>query len=208
MRIYERSKSFIVDADVESAVKEIYAVLRAPKPYRDIPKLPALLDRYNDAYSQVLDAAAKPVLSTIADDRRRVLEVLDEKPYKAKYAASYAARFDELKAKAEQSHDIMELRGCADEADVMRIRLLDEMDRRDAETPQPSTPPVQPGDQPVIPPQPAKPAKRRKNVTIKSLTQTSSWRIESDADIDAYLAALRRRLESELDADTIVNVEF
>lgn len=91
----------------------------------------------------------------------------------------------------------------------MRIRLLNEMDKRDAELATPPTPPVQPGDPPVTPPTPpVRPAKRRKNLAIKSLTQTTSWRIESDADIDAYLAALRRRLESELDPDTIVNVEF
>ena len=92
----------------------------------------------------------------------------------------------------------------------MRIRLLNEMDKRDAELATPPTPPTPPtgGDDPVIPLPPKPQPKRRKNLAIKSLTQTTSWRIESETDIDAYLAALRRRLESELDPDTIVNVEF
>ena len=162
-----------------------------------------------DAAVEVLEAATKPVLSTIAADRARVLEVLDEKPYKAQYGNAYAAQFDELKKKAETCNNVTILRSYADQADAVRIRLLNEMDKRDAELATPPTPPVQPGDSPVTPPTPpVRPAKRRKNLAIKSLTQTTSWRIESDADIDAYLAALRRRLESELDPDTIVNVEF
>lgn len=209
MRIYEDSKSFIVNDKVENTVKEIYAILRAAKPYQQIQKLPALLDQYNEAYVEVLEAATKPVLSTIAADRARVLEVLDEKPYKAQYGSAYAAQFDELKKKAETCNNVTILRSYADQADAVRIRLLNEMDKRDAELATPPTPPVQPGDPPVTPPTPpVRPAKRRKNLAIKSLTQTTSWRIESDADIDAYLAALRRRLESELDPDTIVNVEF
>ena len=140
---------------------------------------------------------------------KATLEVLDEKPYKAQYGNAYAAQFDELKKKAETCNNVTILRSYADQADAVRIRLLNEMDKRDAELATPPTPPVQPGDSPVTPPTPpVRPAKRRKNLAIKSLTQTTSWRIESDADIDAYLAALRRRLESELDPDTIVNVEF
>ena len=215
MRIYEDSKSFIVNDKVENTVKEIYAILRAAKPYQQIQKLPALLDQYNEAYVEVLEAATKPVLSTIAADRARVLEVLDEKPYKAQYVNAYAAQFDELKDKAEKCNNITTLRSYADQADAVRIRLLNEMDKRDevlveeAEREKHKDDDNHGGDKDPVTPQPPKPQpKRRKNLAIKSLTQTTSWRIESDADIDAYLAALRRRLESELDPDTIVNVEF
>jgi hypothetical protein len=37
---------------------------------------------------------------------------------------------------------------------------------------------------------------------------TSSWRIESEDDIEKYLETLRRNLEKQLEKDTIVNVEF
>ena len=202
MQIYEDSKSFIVNDKVENTVSAIYAILCSPKPYPAIPKLPALLDQYNEAYVEVLEAATKPVLTTIADDRARVLEVLAAKPYKAQYSSVYAAQFDELKTQAEQCNNVTTLRSYGDKADAVRIRLLNEMDNRDEQTPPTG------GDDPVTPQPPKPQPKRRKNLAIKSLTQTTSWRIESDADIDTYLAALRRRLESELDPDTIVNVEF
>ena len=50
--------------------------------------------------------------------------------------------------------------------------------------------------------------KKTKNVTIKNMTHTSSWRLESPEDIDKVLDALRRSLIAELDENDIVNVEF
>ena len=50
--------------------------------------------------------------------------------------------------------------------------------------------------------------RKTKNVSIKMMTGTSSWRLESKADIDKYIADLRETLEAQLDEDTIVNVEF
>ena len=40
------------------------------------------------------------------------------------------------------------------------------------------------------------------------MTNTSSWRLESEQDIDQYLAALRKALLEELEGTDIVNVEF
>ena len=43
---------------------------------------------------------------------------------------------------------------------------------------------------------------------INCLLYTSSWRLESKADIDKYIDGLRETLEAQLTEDTIVNVEF
>ena len=53
-----------------------------------------------------------------------------------------------------------------------------------------------------------KKVKKTKNVSIKSITKTASWRLENTEDIDKYLNELRLKLISELDTDTIVNIEF
>ena len=50
--------------------------------------------------------------------------------------------------------------------------------------------------------------KKTKNVPIKSITKTASWRLENTEDVDKYLNELRLKLVSELDTDTIVNIEF
>ena len=56
--------------------------------------------------------------------------------------------------------------------------------------------------------EPKEKPKKKKRVAIKAVTLTSSWRIESDADIDKYLDALRKNLKAQLEDDTIVSIEF
>jgi hypothetical protein len=50
--------------------------------------------------------------------------------------------------------------------------------------------------------------KKTKNVTIKNMTQTASWRLESAEDVEHVLDVLRRSLLAELDEYDIINVEF
>ena len=47
-----------------------------------------------------------------------------------------------------------------------------------------------------------------RNISIRTVTKTSSWRIESAADVDKYLNSLRENLMKEISDDTILNVEL
>ena len=47
-----------------------------------------------------------------------------------------------------------------------------------------------------------------KKYLIQKIARTSSWHIENEEDVDRYIDELRSKLMSELDADTIVNIEF
>ena len=47
-----------------------------------------------------------------------------------------------------------------------------------------------------------------KNISIKTVAKTASWRLENTEDVDRYLAALRENLLKEMDEDTIVNIEL
>ena len=57
-------------------------------------------------------------------------------------------------------------------------------------------------------PGPVYKVRRTKNVSIKKMTGTASWRLESAEDIERHIARLRETLLEQLDEDTIVNVEF
>ena len=108
-------------------------------------------------------------------------------------------------------NNVSQLRGYSDKADALRIRLLDEIDAIDAkiakehieagtssagetETTEPTGPVVKP--------------KKIKNVTIKHITHTSSWRIENEEDIDKAIDSLRTSLKEALSENDVVNVEF
>ena len=88
---------------------------------------------------------------------------------------------------------------CPCQAEAERKRQEEEAEKR-GET-------VKPAEK-VAEPQPVYKVRTTKNVSIKTVAKTASWRLESKDDVDKYLAALRENLLKEMDEDTIVNIEL
>lgn len=219
MGIYNDSKTYIVDAELEAVVAAIQGILHKEEPYKDIPKLPELLEKFEDAYSKVLDEQEAPVLVAIEESRSRVFEVLEGKEYKEAKADRYREQFNEIQESAQHCNNVSTLRSFADRAEALKLRLLNEMDQMDAASAQQKAKEErrrleqkakQSGQEPpkVAEPPVEYKVKKTKNVAIKTVTRTSSWRLESAEDVEKYVAALKERLIKELDQDTIVNIEF
>ena len=191
LAIYEDSKTYIVDSELEQIVREMCAIVTQERPYKNIPKLPALRERFMKSYGEVLSREERPVLDAIDQARKRVIEVLDTKKYADNYRSRYNTLFDEIRGGAEHCNNVSSLRSYADKAEALKIRLLNEMAKRDE---------LLDGGEDKV--------KKIKNVTIKNMTQTASWRIESPDDVDKALESLRKSLLSALGENIILNVEF
>ena len=219
---YDDSKTYIVDENLENIVAEISTIVKKQSPYSDIPKLPELLKQFSDVYSDILDEQLKPVLDSVLDSQSRVYEVLNTKAYAEEKRSKYAAMFDEITNAAKGCTNVSVLRSYADRAEALKIRLLNEMTQMDQAIAVKKAEEVRKRleaqakevgnvDQAQIEAEVQKKVekvKKTKNVSIKSITKTASWRLENTEDVDKYLNELRLKLVSELDTDTIVNIEF
>ena len=220
LEIYEDSKTYIVDAELEEIVVQMKTIVRKPVPYGDIPKLPELREKFMDEYTKILDAESAPVLDSIDQDRERVLEVVDTKPYRDSKRERYLEQFSEIRQGAEKCNNVSSLRSFADKADALKIRLLNEMDQLDLDEAKKKAEEVRRKQEqeaketgePLADRVAENPAtykvRKTKNVSMKSMTHTASWRLENAEDVDKYLGALRVSLLAELDEDTILNVEI
>ena len=219
LAIYDDSKTYIVNAELEDIVAQMRSITSQEKPYGNIPKLPELCERFRSCYDKILHQESAPVLDSIDQARNRVLEVLSTKDYNDQKRNTYLEKFQEIYDGATQCKNVSTLRSYADKADALRLRLLNEMDeldrklakqkaeeeaRRQSEEAKQSG---KPATEAIVVPAPVK-IRKTKNVSIKMMTGTSSWRLESKEDIDRYMDSLRKSLEEQLDEDTIVNVEF
>ena len=215
MKIYDDSKTFIVDECVENAVLEIKSILHKEAPYKDIPKLPELIDRFRDAYMKVLTSMEAPVLAAIEDARSRVFEVLNTKEYKDELAARFRQLFAEIDAKAKSCNNVATLQNIKVEADALKVRLLNEIAKKDeqialalAKAKAVAEKPAEYGSTGTKPVAPPPKIKKHKNISIKTVNVANSWQIESVQDVDKYMAALREQIIKELDEDTVINIEF
>ena len=208
LEIYDDSKTYIVDKDLEDIVAQIKSIVEMQAPYREIPKLPDLRNKFMNAYTDILEKAAVPVKQSIEDDRDRVIEVVDTKEYKDEKKPKYQEMFVEIWNGADTCNNVSRLRAYADEASALKIRLLDEMNELDAAiAAKKAAENAARGDVPT--PDVVKvPKKKTKNVTIKTVAHTSSWRIEKAEDVDKYIDQLKKSLLDELNENDIVNVEF
>ena len=222
LAIYDDSKTYIVDTELEDIVREMRSITRQDRPYGNIPKLPNLREKFQTVYMKVLDREEKPVLDSIDQARQRVIEVLKTKEYKDNYIERYNNLFAEIKDGAEHCNNVSSLRSYGDKAEALKIRLLNEMDTRDVQIAERKAEEARRAAEEAA--RKAKEqgkqvdviaetkvhyhVKKTKNVTIKHVTHTSFWRLENEADVDKYLSALRKTLLEELEGTDIVNVEF
>ena len=202
MKIYDDSKTFIVDDKVEETVREIKAILKKDMPYSDIPKLPDLLSQFRDAYMAVLTQMEAPILKAIEDAKDRVFEVLNSKVYKDEVKDRYLKLFREIHDKATTCNNVATLQNVKIEADALKVRLLNEMAKKDEKVAEETEEYGDNGNGQKPP------AKKHKSISIKNVSLTSSWQIESAQDLDKYISELRQQIMKELDQDTIINIEF
>ena len=209
MKIYDESKTYIVDKDVESAVASIKAILQKSNPFSDIYKLPDLNDKFRKAYMQLVKAEQAPVIDAISEARQRVFDELNASHCKDKFSNRVIRSFDDLSERATHCNNVATLKNIRHEADALKVRLLNEIgaeeDRYLAEKAAKQAAETTETEALVTP---VPKQKKHKTVSVKTLTSQTTWRIESDEDIRNYIAELEKRLKSELEDNTIINVEF
>ena len=210
MGIYDDSKTFIVNEEVESIVADVKAIMKKASPYSEIFKLPALLDSFATAYERILHNMEEPILQSIAEARARVFEELGNKHCKNQLSETFLKRFDEIHEKATHCNNVATLQNIKIEADALKVRCLNEINaaenkllahiaaeesaKRQSEQAAAATPALK--------------VKKTKTISIKSINTEQTWQLESPEDVKHYLAELEKKLIRALEDDTVINIEF
>ena len=93
------------------------------------------------------------------------------------------------------------------EADILKMRYLDEIGEKIEEIEkEKEEKEKRKGNGDTLPS--TKPAVKRKNINIRNINPSNSWRIETKDDLDNYIEKLKASLEKELGENTILNIEF
>lgn len=217
LAIYDDSKLYIVNDDLETITDAMRKITCKAEPYAEISSLPELIEKFRDLYNTMLTQETEPVLAAIDADKARVLERLNTKAYKDKYQANYINQFNALHDGATRCNNISTLRSFEGKANALKMRLLNDMDKLDAalllekqKEAQKTTSAAQTGGSANMPtkPSPQYIVPKTKNITIKNIAHTSSWRLQSAEEVDKALAQLRQSLLKELETHDIINVEF
>lgn len=200
---------YIVDSELESIVTQMQNIVSVKAPYGMIRQLPDLISKFDDKYLVILEEKTEPVRKAILDNKSQVMDHLAGKPYAKVKEALYASEFQRLLDKAESSNDVSRLRSLGDQSDALKERLINEMHELDEKyAPKPEPPAnggANSGEKPV---KLVTPKKEVVNTFLKHVVHTTSWHIESEADIDKYCEQLKRQLKENMREGLIYNIKF
>ncbi|HZJ83886.1 MAG TPA: BREX system P-loop protein BrxC [Clostridia bacterium] len=208
IEIFDESSAYILSSELETITGRMKEILMMSRPYNFIKELPELNERFLKVYSEILDKELAPILVEIEDAKIRVLEEVEKSGLEEIFEGEFRRAFIDLKTKAKDCNNVAKVNGFRLEADKLKIRFLNEitgeLQKRARE--QAKTFEVEKGRKPEI--RVVKPVKRKRNISIKDINVAHSWQVETREDIDRYLTALRKRLEQEIEENTIINIEF
>lgn len=214
MKIFDDSKTFVVDAEIEKVVVEVNGILKKPSPYNEIFKLPELIERFIHLYDGLLSEMQKPIDAAIQEARKRVFDELEGKKFHDKLKDKYINLFREISEKATHCNNVATLQNIKVEADALKVRCLNEICNEEArlialEQPAQVAEDTNYGNgsgTPIVPT--PTPVKKKKTVSIKSINNAATWQIETEDDVKRYIAELEKKLMNTLEDNTIINIEF
>lgn len=208
---FGNSKTYVSDQELLKVVEEIETIVKDSKPFGKIQRLPELNKRFEELHMGLLEKEAAIMDPLVHDDFLKVKEVLDTKSFAEVLRPRINQRFDEIWEKLRTSSDIAAIKNIKLESDTLKIKCLDEIDeyeRAHQPAPEPPVAPVVPGKESIDPtPVPTKvKTKRRKNVSISNVAGARTYSIETEQDIDKFLAEMKQKLMNELEEDTIITL--
>ena len=200
MQIFENSKTFVSDKEILGIYNALSDIVKDRNPYRRIPELPELNQKFAAMYSKLLEKEAEAIKPVVAADHKIIRDELEKKGLTDELGEGFANRFNELRDKLGTSNEIAAVKNIKLESDALKLRCLDEIAEYErAHQPEPEP------DDPVSPP--VKPqTKKKKNVSISTIAGARTYTIENEGDVDKFLAELKKNLMNELEADTIITL--
>ncbi len=215
---YNDNKFYISDEQLIQVINDMKFIVNKKEPYSDIQKLPELHEKFQGNFIQILENETEPIIDAINQAKDRVLEELEKKEYKSEKQQEYCDQFDNMRKEARSSDNIAIIRSYTDRADTLRGRILDKMSKLDQqidkrkpdEAAEASGETLEQGDKSLHISQTEIQFKTRKilNISMKNVAGPASWHLESKEDVEKHLDSLRESILSQLDEDTILNIEL
>jgi len=201
--IYEKNKTYVLDSETINLVKEIETIVKSPKPYNQISKLPSLINDFVDKFVMLLEEECKPVRAVIESDWNKVKDELELHDFKGELSGKFNNKFKDLLDRLDSSHNFYEAIAMKEESDRLKMRCFEEIKKtalekskeRDSEK-QPVT--TGEGNGVYV-------TKKTVNISIANIFHGAKT-IESEEDIEELLDYLRKQLKTELKENTILKL--
>jgi len=197
LNIYNKNKTYVLDGETIKIVKEIERIVKSPKPYSHISKLPGLIDSFNKRFVELLEEECKPVRAVIESDWQKVKDETKQYDCKDELYDKFNKEFKGLLNRLDSCNNFYEAIAMKEESDRLKLRCFEEVkelrNKKAQEQEEKDKPPAgQEEEEPVI---------TTINISIANIFHGAKI-VENEEDIEELLEYLRKQLKKELKENT------
>lgn len=219
LKNYEENKEFIVNDEIKKITTDIRYILIMEEPFSKIPTIPMLIEAYNQKILALLEEESVPVLGFIETSKKEVEENLEAYDLKDKFINEITNEFNNLTKRTENANSFAILSSMPDLAEKLKLKWVKEIVaeaeriRRQKEKEAKVANAVKETNlgsntggyvTPSIPVEPEVVIKT-KTLSMRELVKGQKV-IKNIADIDEVVESLRKKLQEELEKDTIISL--
>lgn len=204
--IFDSNRSYVHDQQMLETVSQIENIVYHSEPYSRIQELPELYQTFDDRFIDLLSEECEPVRKMIEEDQQAVLAELNKHPeVKDLFLQRVLDQFMSLKERLDRVNNFYEAIAMQTESDRLKVRLIHEIQQKVVQLEHEKAMAAASKQEMTAEQIKPKPQKQMKTLS-KTQVIRGTTRIESKEDIERFLEDLRKKLESELDENTIITL--
>ncbi|MEG2016973.1 MAG: BREX system P-loop protein BrxC [Clostridium sp.] len=219
LKNYEENKEFIVNDEVKKITTDIRYILKMEEPFSKIPTIPMLIEAYNQKILALLEEESVPVLGFIETSKKEVEENLEDYNLNDKFITEITEEFNRLTRRTENANSFAILSSMPDLAEKLKLKWVKEIIAEDTRRSMAKAKEIETANK--VKETPLSGGKQAEYVASPTTapevvirTKTLSMRelvkgqkvIKNFSDIDKVIENLRKKLQEELEKDTIINL--
>jgi hypothetical protein len=205
LRVCLNNRSFILDNETIAVTQEIERIVKLPKPYNEIHKLPELIGRFAKLFDDLLEKERAPVEIVIRTDLAATISEAELKKLYEIFGVKISGVFDGLLERLARANNVSEVIAMREESDRLRVRLTGEMEREYERLHPPVTPTPSTGGVNTKEDVAPQPVRKTKTVSVKSLFPGSA-QVSNKEDIMKLLSEVGSKLEEQLEENTTIRI--
>jgi hypothetical protein len=197
--IFDKNKTYVLDRETRQIIEAIDKIVRNPKPYSHIAKLPKLVDDFAGRFVQLLEEECKPVRNVIKSDWQKVKAELEQYNFEYELSDKVDEKFKDLLARLDSSNNFYEAIAMKEESDRLKLRFFEEIKALQEKALQKEQIPE------AVEAHRLYVTKKIVNLSVSNIFRGVKA-IEKEDDIEEVLDYLRKRLKEELQENTILRL--
>lgn len=198
LEIYKDNETYVLDKEINETVDKVKAIVESPNPYSEIIQLPALVAKFNDRFTQLLQEQCQPIKVQIQADYDQVKDELSKFELEDSFQKRITKPFDDLLDRIDTVNNFYKAIAMRSESEILKLRCFETISEATKPIDPPPTP--NPGPDPgpgvnVPPPVVEPPPRYTQHLNIAELVRSTPL-ITNEAEVDALTSELGNKLKS------------